>query len=123
MLINGQKISNCITDSNTSNNIFPSLVAKSLGLNLTNNFGKFYSMDGKKVPLIGQVKDAKAVLVAYHDKRLKLTILVFEIAASYVILLSQIFCKDMGREIKMDWSKEMILTNDKKKLVGSESEE
>ena len=57
----------------------PSSVAKALVLNLTKNFGKCYSMDGKQVPLIGQVKDVQEVFVALPDKRMKLTILLAEI--------------------------------------------
>ncbi|XP_059066677.1 uncharacterized protein LOC131857908 [Cryptomeria japonica] len=61
-------------------------------------------MDGKKVPLIGQVKDAQAVLAACLDKRVKLAILVVDIPTSYGRLLSRTFCRDLGGEIKMDWS-------------------
>lgn len=48
------------------------------------------------------------MLATYLDKRLKLTILVADIPASYGILLSKTFCKDLGGEIKMDWSEAVI---------------
>ena len=54
------------------------------------------------------MKDVQVVLYACLDKRLKLTILVADILASYGALLSRTFCKDMGREIKMDWSEAYI---------------
>lgn len=57
---------------------------------------------------MGQVKDAQAVLAAYLDKRLKLTILVADIPASYGMILSRTFCKDLRGEIKMDWSEVVI---------------
>lgn len=47
LLLNGQKLSNCIIDSGASNNIMPSPMAKSLGLTLTKMFGRCFSMDGK----------------------------------------------------------------------------
>ena len=45
---------------------------------------------------------------------MKLTILVADIPASYGMLLSRTFCKDMGGEIKMDWSKTYIPVRKKK---------
>ena len=71
-------------------------------------------MDGKQVPLVGQVKDVQAILYVFLDKRLNLTILVADIPTSYGMLLSRTFCKDMGGEIKMDWSKAYILVGKKK---------
>lgn len=65
-------------------------------------------MDGKQVPLIGQVKDAQAMLAACPDKRVNLTILVADIPASYGMLLSRTFCKELGGEIKMDWSEAIV---------------
>ena len=41
------------------------IVAKALDLPLTKTFGKFYSMDYKKVPLVGQIKDAQVSLATY----------------------------------------------------------
>lgn len=48
-------------------------------------------------------------------KRLKLIIIVVNIPVSYGMLLSQTFCKDMGKEIKMDWS-EAIIPMEKRKV-------
>lgn len=89
-------------------------IAKALNLELTKTFGCFYSIDGKQVPLVGQVNDMQAILYVYPEKRLKLTILVVDIPASYGMLLSRTFCKDMGGEIRMDWSKAYILVGKKK---------
>lgn len=108
LLLNGQKLSNCIIDSGASDNIMPQSVAKALGLELTRTFGCCYAMDGKQVPLVGQVKDVQAVLYACPEKGVKLTILVADILASYGMLLSRTFCKEMGGEIKMDWSEAYI---------------
>lgn len=113
-LLNGQKLSNCIIDSGASDNIMPQPVAKALGLELTKKFGCCYAMDGKKVPLVGEVKDVQSVLYACPEKRVKLTILVADIPASYGMLLSRTFCKDMGGEIKMDWSEAYIPMGKKK---------
>lgn len=82
-------------------------VARAIGLTLTKTYGHCYSMDGKQVLLMGQVKHAQAILVAYPDKHLKLTILVADILASNGMLLSRTFYKDLG-DIKMDWSEAMI---------------
>lgn len=57
LLINGYKLSNCVIDFEASYNVMPSKFANALGLNLTKTFGKCFSMDNKKVPLIGQIKD------------------------------------------------------------------
>lgn len=86
----------------------PSTVAKALGLSLTKSFGKCYSMDSKQIPLLGQIKDAQVVLASHLDKRIKLTILIADIATSYGMLLSRTFCRDLGGEIKMDWSQAII---------------
>lgn len=80
----------------------PQPIAKALS-KLTKIFGCCYSMDRKQVPLVGQVKDVQTILYACLEKRLKLTILVVDIPASYGMLLSRTFYKDMGWEIKMDW--------------------
>ena len=91
----------------------PWVVSQALVLELTKTFECFYSMDGKQVPLVGQVKDVQAVLYAFPKKRVKLMILVADILASYGMLLSRTFCKDMGEEIKMDWLEAYILVGKK----------
>ena len=58
LLLNGRKMINWKIDLGASNHIVPMLVAKSLGLTLTKTFGRCYLMDGKQVPIMGQVKDA-----------------------------------------------------------------
>ena len=45
---------------------------------------------------------------------MKLTILVADIYASYGMLVSRIFCRDMGDEIKLDWSQYIIPIGNKK---------
>lgn len=114
LLLNGQKLSNCIIDFGASDNTMPKPVEKSLDLELTKTFGCCYSMDGKKVPPVGQVKDVQAILYAYLEKRLKLTILIADIPTNYGMLLNRTFCKDMGGEIKMDWSEVYIPVGKKK---------
>lgn len=102
LYINGDKLSNYI------------IFSRALGLTLTKMFGSCYSVDVKKVPLLGQVKYAQASLVMHPTKRMKLNILVVYIPTSYVMLLSRIFFKDMGGEIKMDWSHAIVLVGNKK---------
>ena len=80
----------------------PYSVAKALGLNLTKVNERCYSMDAKQVPLLGQIKDARVALAAHLEKKLLLTILVADIPASYGLLLSRSFCRDLGGEIKLD---------------------
>lgn len=48
------------------------------------------------------------MLATCLNKRVKLTILVANIPASYGMLLRRTFCKDLGGEIKMDWSEAII---------------
>lgn len=81
----------------------PVKVANALGLTLTKTFGKFFSMENKQVPLIGQIKDSQFAFDAYPNKRIKMTILVANVLTSYGILLGRSFCKDFGGEINMDW--------------------
>lgn len=111
LLINSFKLSNCIIDSGASNNVIPAKVTHALGLTLTKYYGWFYSMETKKVPLIGQIKDARFAFVAFSEKRVKKTILVFDILVTYGILLGRGFCKDVGGEINMDWTKAKIPVN------------
>lgn len=80
-------------------------------------------MDAKQVPLIGQIKDAQVALAAYPSKRLKLTILVVDIPESYGMLLSRSFCKDLGGEIKLDWTSAYIQVGDKKVKLEPEGKE
>lgn len=98
----------------------PSSISQALSLDLIQTFGYFYSMDKKQVPLVGQVKDMEVVLYACLEKRLKLTILVADIPSSYGMFLSRTFYKDMGGEIKMDWSKAYILVGKKKTKLEPE---
>ena len=86
----------------------PKVVAQALGLDCNPTLGSFYSMDGKQVPLVRQIKDTQAILYACPEKRVRLTILVADIPLSYGVLLNRTFCKDMGGEIKLDWSKAYI---------------
>lgn len=64
--------------------------------------------------MIGQIKDGQVDLTAFPDKRLKLTILVADIPTSYGILLRRTFCRDLGGEIKLDWSQAVVPIGDKK---------
>jgi len=82
----------------------PYFVAKALGFNLTKVHGRCYSMDSKQVCFLGQIKDAQVALASHPEKKLLLTILVAYILASYGLLLSRIFCWELGGEIKLDWS-------------------
>ena len=76
----------------------PYSVAKALSLKLTKVHRRCYSMDAKQVPLLGQIKDAQVALASHPEKKLLLTILVADILASYRILLSRSFCRDLGGE-------------------------
>ncbi|KAH9315761.1 hypothetical protein KI387_024388, partial [Taxus chinensis] len=96
-------LSNCILDSGASDNVVPAKVADALGLTLTKTIKRCYSME-RQVPLIKQIKDAQVVLATFLDKRLKMTILVVDIPVSYRMLLSRNFYKELGGEVKMDWS-------------------
>ena len=96
LYINGCKLSNCIIDSGASDNVMPYSIAKALGLNLTKMHGRCYSMDAKQFPLLGQIKDAQVTLASHPEKKLLLTILVANILASYGLLLSKSFCRDLG---------------------------
>lgn len=104
LYINGYKLNNYIIDSGASNNVITYPIAKSLGLTITKVHGRCYSMDTKQVPFLGQIKDAQVALAIHPKKKLLLTILVVDIRASYGLFLSRIFCRDLGREIKLDWS-------------------
>lgn len=54
--------------------------------------------------LVRQLKDAQVRLAACPEKKIMMSILVVDIPASYRMLLSRSFCKDLGGEIQMDWS-------------------
>ena len=54
------------------------------------------------MPLKGQIKDAQFVFVSFLDKKIKVTILVDDVPASYGMLLGRNFCKDVGGELNMD---------------------
>ncbi|KAH9317975.1 hypothetical protein KI387_019744, partial [Taxus chinensis] len=53
-----------------SDNVMPPKVVDALGLTLTKTIGRCHSME-RQVPLVGQIKDAQAVLASFPDKRLK----------------------------------------------------
>ena len=53
-------------------------------------------------------------MAGHPTKRLKLTMLVVDIPTLYGMLLSRNFCRDMGGEIKLDWSHAIIPIGDKK---------
>lgn len=104
LYINNYRLNNCIIESGALDNVMPYLIAKVLGLTITKAHGRCYSMDTKKVPLLGHIKDAQVVLVAHPEKKLLLIILVPDIPTSYGLLLSRSFCKDFGGDTKLDWS-------------------
>lgn len=83
LLINGYKLSNCVINSGASDNVMPSKVVNALGLTLTKTFGRYFSMDNKQVPLIGQIKDAQFSFAAFPEKKIKMTILVADVPTSY----------------------------------------
>lgn len=53
LYINGSRLKNCIIDLGASNNVMSSPIAKALGLTLPKSHHRCYSMDVKKVPLLG----------------------------------------------------------------------
>lgn len=63
---------------------------------------------------MGLVKDVQVALATHPTKMMKLNILVANILASYGILISRSFCRDLGREIKMDRSHAIIPVGTKK---------
>lgn len=69
------------------------------------------------------MKYAQVALVNNPTKRMKLTILVVDIPTRYDMLFSRIFYRDMGGEIKIDWSHAIIpMGNNKIKLEPKEKE-
>lgn len=109
LLINGFKLSNYVIDSKAPDNVMPLKVANALDLTLTKTFGHCYSMENKQVPLIGQIKDAQFSFASFHNKKIKMTILVADVPASYGIWLGRKFCKDVGGELHMDVTQAKIL--------------
>lgn len=85
--------------------------------------GKLFSIDSKQVPLVGEIKVAQVSLATYPQKKLKLSILVADISVSHGMLLSQIFCKDLGSEIQLDWSHTLIPPGNKKVRLEPERKE
>ena len=71
-------------------------------------------MDAKQVPLLGKIKDTEVALASHLENKLLLTILVADILASYELLLSRSFCRDLGGEIKLGWSQLVIPIGNKK---------
>lgn len=86
----------------------PSKVANSLGLTLTKTFGRCFSMDNKQVPLIDQIKDAQFTFASLPEKKIKMTVLVDDVLASYGLLLGRNLCRDVGGELNMDMTKARI---------------
>jgi hypothetical protein len=123
LYINRRKLSNCIIDIGASDNVMPFPIAKALGLTLTKVHGRCYSMDAKKVSLLGKIKDAQVALASHPKKILLLTILVVDIPASYSLLLSRSFCRDLGGKIKLDWSQAIIPIGSKKVKLGPDKKE
>ena len=98
LYINGCKLNNYIIDLAALDNVMPYYVAMALGLNLTKVHERCYSMAAKKVPLLEQIKDAQVALASHLKKKLLLTILVVDILASYGLLLSRSFYRDLGKK-------------------------
>lgn len=108
LVINGFKLSNCIIDFGASDNVMPAKVADAFGLTLTKSFGNCYSMENKQVPLKGQIKDAQFSSTSFPDKKIKMTVLVADVCASYGMLLCRNLCKDVGGELNMDMTEAII---------------
>lgn len=106
LIINRYKLSNYVIDFRAFDNVMLAKVANVLGLTLTKTFGKCFLMENKQDLLITQIKDAQFSFTAFPDKRVKMTSLEVDVPASYGMLLGRKFCKDVGGEINMDWSKE-----------------
>ncbi|KAH9296740.1 hypothetical protein KI387_044768, partial [Taxus chinensis] len=113
----GHKLSNCVIDSGASDNVIPTKVAHALGLTLTRAFGSCYSMESRKVPLVGRIKDAQVAFAAFPEKRVLATILVADIPPLYGMFMSRNFCKEVGGEIQMDWLHALIPVNGKMKKL------
>lgn len=94
--------------SSASDNVMPAKVAQALGLTLTKIFGHCYYMENKQVSLIGQIKNAQFAFATYPKKKIKMTILVADVSASYRMLLGRNFFKDVDGKLNMDMTKARI---------------
>lgn len=86
-LINRFKLSNYVIDSRAPNTVMSLKVADALGLTLTKIFGQYYSMENKQVPCVGKIKDAQFAFASFPEKKIKMTILVVDVPASYRMFL------------------------------------
>ncbi|KAH9310005.1 hypothetical protein KI387_037916, partial [Taxus chinensis] len=103
-------------------NVMPAKLAHALGLTLTCAFGSCYSMESRKFPLVGRIKDAQLAFDVFPEKRVLATILVADIPPSYGMLLSRNLCKEVGGETHMDWSHALIPVNGKMKKLLPEKQ-
>jgi len=53
LYIVGYKLSNCVIDSRSSENVMPTQVAKALGLSYMSSLGKSFSVDDSLIPTLG----------------------------------------------------------------------
>lgn len=64
LMINNKMIKNCMIDSGAAINVMPVGVMKELGMSVDTNFGKFYAMDNRSIPVVGVMKDVEFKLAA-----------------------------------------------------------
>lgn len=71
LLINGKYANNCMIDSGDSINIMPIGVMRDLGLKVDFNYGKFYAMENRSIPIIGILKNLEGKIANFPKSTLR----------------------------------------------------
>ena len=95
---------NCMIDSSASHNLMPKAIMDQLQLQVTHSYHDLYTLDSKKVPCLGLIKDLVVTLAQIPVKGIVLDIFFIDIPTKFGMLLSRSCCAKLGGSLQMDMS-------------------
>jgi len=94
--INDRLLHNCMLDSGASTNVMTKKVMEQLNLRISRPYHNIFSMDSRKVEVLGMVKDLQVSLADYPYKIITMDIAVIDAPDVWGMLLFRKFATDLS---------------------------
>ena len=97
--VHDKLLHNCLLNFGASHNLMPKVVMEKLGLDITKTYHDLYSYESKRVKCLGVIKVWVVTLMQVPMKSVVMDIVVVDILATFGMLLSRSWKKEMGRTL------------------------
>jgi hypothetical protein len=109
LTVHDHLIHNYLLYFGASHNLMPKIIMEKLGLEITRPYEDLYSFDSRKVKCLGMIKYLVVNLAQIHVKSILMDVVVDDVPAKYVVLLSRSWGTRLGGSLQLDITYAMIL--------------